>query len=221
MKKIFIIISLIFLLTGCSIDYNLDIGDKLIREELFIDDPTINKNINAFITDDVSNIYEKKEENIEYLDFLQTKDGVRYSYQYDFSNYNNATIPNSCLKKLRFYNKNDEYTLSTTGYFSCIDFYQQIDKININIKLADKYIVTSTNSDIRNNNQMTWQVNKSNYKNKHIYLQFKEIEEEKNPNILDKGQENKSKHNKIIISIGLTISFLIIYLIIRIKRYHP
>ena len=104
-----------------------------------------------------------------------------------------------------------------------MDVYQQLDKVNININLSEKYYIIGDNSDSKSNNQLTWEINKNNYKNKNINLKFKvkdKNKEETIPTPPTKEDKNGSIKNKIIIFIGLALVCVISFVAIHLKKKH-
>lgn len=188
MKKILFLIGLSFLLTGCTINYNLEISDNKFKEtitgnvlnsELKTGDDTdfniyyhlLNSEQPAFKNN--NSIYynkktEKKNEEIDY----------EYTYEFNENNFINSKILNECFDNFTFENKDDNYYINVAGDFKCA----YTDKININIKTD--YQVITNNADKKSKNTYTWIIEKDNIEDLDFNIVINK-NEKSNSNILN------------------------------------
>ena len=183
MKKKLIIICLLLLTTGCSCQYNLNIHDNMIEENIvstfsndeiqessnskIMGDIEIDDQITPFIKNDqfpfVGN------QNIKYDKKVSEDNGittVSLKNNYSFNDYKRSKSYN-CFENKDFSEKNGVYDLNLYGQFYC--FYG--NEVRINVKTDFK--VFSNNADIVDDNTYTWIIDENNFKNKDISLQMK------------------------------------------------
>jgi len=213
MKKIILLVVITLFMTGCSVEYNVSIDD-VVNEEILIND-YLDRNVPAFIDEQGASESNEIVEGVEYYDLQYN--GVLTSYKYDFSfnDYSKSRAANTCLESVKLNKFNNQYILNTSSYYSCMDYYTDIENIDINISFNSNYVIVSHNADIENNNVLSWNINRSNYTNKYIQVIFKDKNEEKEPiqsetpgsSDEDEGN-NKTSPLVIILLIGVFISFI-------------
>lgn len=192
------------LISGCSVNYDLNI-DNDIEEKitLFTSEPT-DENVSVFIDEDGFNENGDRIDGIHYYDLEKNVDSKIYSYKFNFKDYKKSTAVNTCLKGVSLNKSGNNYLLSTTGYNSCFDTFKNLDKININVYLSDKYDLIDSNADFKNDKVLKWEVTRDNYKDKIVNIHFKE----NNKDIIKKQEKEDKKHLRKIIM--LIISFIIV-----------
>lgn len=148
-----------FMLSGCTIDYDLQIkGNKIIenmsgiilKEEYDIDenDTSINEfysivNFDQYPVLNSDDVYNK---NIEYID-----EGVKYNFRYTYNNnYDKSRIVNTCFENVVFNETDDYYYVDISGDFYCL----YSDEIVINV--TTDYAVLDSNAAKVNGNKYTW-----------------------------------------------------------------
>ena len=180
MKKIFLLIMISFLLSGCTAEYNLNISDKGFSETLILRAENLNDNellieypITAFYDSEGNNEDPlKKESGVEYYNSKLIKENNlnKLTYNYNFSENEillSRIIRNSfstvIFKKYDHDEdgKNDYMLISTTDDFSGFK-YENLSEVVINIR--NDYKVISSNADKINGNIYTWVFNKNNSK---------------------------------------------------------
>ena len=93
--------------------------------------------------------------------------------------------------------------------FLCKNYYQEVNSLELNI--SSEYKIIKSNADIKKDNIHTWNINKTNYKNRPINITI-----EKNTKYKD---NNKAKKNtKMNIQTILTIIIFILLIIVFIIR---
>ena len=165
MKKNILLLLFIFLLTGCTIDYNLEIEKNRLVEnisgtvskeeyELNEEYADANKIYNLLFTDQTpilngTDVYDKNIEN--------TSDGVKYNFGYIYkNNYDKSRIINTCFEKVDIREEDDYYYVDLSGDFYCL----YTNKINVNVK--SNYVVIEHNADKVKDNTYTWIIDKNN-----------------------------------------------------------
>ena len=225
MQKVFLLIT-ILLLTGCKVEYNLNLDNNLnLLEDINIipsnnsDKETINNfsyNIPIDSTADDYDVFEKKMETLEYYNINKKNDKLEINYKYDntkYDEYSNSTLVNMAYEYISIEKVDDrEIVLSTAKEFRLFESYDNIEEVKITIKT--NYKVLKSNADEVDNHKYIWKINKENAYGKGIYLK------------VDTSIEDLSFLEKLMrgdyftpftISIMLLIIGSIIYLILKRK----
>lgn len=207
MKRKFLILILLLLLTGCSTNYNLKVSNNSFKENI---DLVIEKNIEVEATDE---IIEKDDQVTPFLNektaSLTTNDKfykkkvkdldnyaqVQMSYKYTEDEFKNANSINLCFEypELDF---NENYYIHLQGEFYCL-YGDSID-----IKIETKNKVYSNNADKVDGNTYIWHINSEN-------IDYVDIEID-----IDKGVSTYD-----IIFVVISVIALISLLFIGIKLY--
>lgn len=174
MKKIIFLLLICLLLTGCTVNYNLDINDNNFKETLTgnVLNTELNNNdntdINMFsylITGDQPAFY--KNDNIFFNKATNnTTNGIDFDYNYTFNeyNFNNSRIINECFDNHIYEYKDNTYYLVVSGKFNC----NYSEKTNINI--TTDYNVTANNAQTIKNNTYTWTIDENNKDNIYFFI---------------------------------------------------
>lgn len=172
MKKIILISTILFLLSGCTINYNISLEDNQIKEKV-----TSKFNYKKLDSDSLSSlqgleewgIYAFKGDTITMHDttvkYKRKKANINIEYDYDTDNFINAYLPNTCFDNYIYLNEEDYYYIELTGKFGCM----YADEINIS--LTTNNIVEDTNAKIKNNKYI-WTINNANKDNTNIYIKI-------------------------------------------------
>ncbi len=208
MKKLLIFLLIVFLLSGCTSNYNLEISNNSFKEninatinkneiptsspypEIELDDqitPFLNKDYSAIFSDDKA-LYKKR------VTYLDNYINVDMSYKYNEQEFYNSNSLKLCFDNYEF-SYEDDYYIHAYGRFYCL----YSDSLDINIKTNNK--VLSHNADEVNGNTYTWHVNKDNLDNLDINIK------------VDKGI-NKETITTIIIVIFIIIILSIVGLVV-------
>lgn len=224
-KKIIFLAIILFILTGCEINYTLNIDkDNLIETTTAIGNPEgenedfelssqtlydeyINKPIPTF--NDVI-IQAESNEKLKGITYYQTKDlsdntnlGIEYSGVFNFDTITNSTIINYVYPDFSVKLKDDNLVLETGNRFKLFEQYPNLEKVTINIKTNKKVIFN--NADKIKNHTYTWIITEDNYLNKPIKLTLRQ-----DKNLLSEFQI------EALIALG-TIIFIITIIILFIK----
>ncbi len=225
MKKIIYLSLALFLLTGCTIKYDLDLTQSdIIKEQMEIDeDDTSNQyfetiknyngNIRAIYSDQDSDSL-AKDPDLEYYDVQNNSDETNANLviDYTFSNedFPNSNIINTCYDRVTYYNENDSIDINTSNEFLCFDKYVSAQNVDVNIKINKN--ITNHNADEVNGNIYTWHLNRNNAYNKPIIISNIENQSSFEP------KEDSSIKLPIVLMILLGFAIFIIGLFIYKNR---
>lgn len=174
MKKILFILITCLLLTGCTVNYNLEINDNNFKEtitgsvlnkELDTNNSTSINNYSFLLSEEQPSFY--KNENIFYNKTTNNaQDRIDFDYNYIFNenNFNNSRIINECFDNHVYEYKDNKYYLVVSGKFNCN--YSETTNINI----TTDYNVTSNNAQKIKNNTYTWTINENNKDNIYFFI---------------------------------------------------
>lgn len=171
-KKIFFIISLIFL-SGCTVNYNLNIDkDSLIESisgtvtnnEIMPEiegKSDVNPKYYYLYLDDSALISDSNEKYIKNITDIEN--GKKFNFYYTYrNNYDKSKIINSCFENSNVTETDTYYNIELSGKFYCL-FSDEID-----INVISNYAVLESNAKEVNGNKYSWVIDGSN--NVNIYL---------------------------------------------------
>ena len=177
MKKKIILCSLIFLLTGCTANYNIEITKDTINENVQVQLPksTTTKaqaDTYANIETPISQSSTQQSFYTTSLDEDSNNYYLNYNYNHEISSFSQSYFASRCYQNIDLEETEDMINLSTSNNFMCIhmDDGAFIETVDINITTDLK--VLSNNADEVNGNVYTWHINSSNYQNKPINLEM-------------------------------------------------
>lgn len=228
--KILLLFLIVLCLTGCSAEYNIDIFNGKINEDLNIiekDKNIINRKFNVELdnTDyDSSNdsyTYDQlAKNNLKILtpvyyngtgenykkNYKNNSNGLLLNYNYEFNmyNYKNSNIVNSMYKNFSATFNDESFIIALKDSSTCFQQYKMLEEITIHIKTNHKVIYS--NADKVDNNNYYWYINKTNAKNKLVSIQ------------LYSNEYIKDNINVYIIVGLLSVAFLIFIVIIIMKK---
>ena len=199
-KKLIIIFTFIFFLTGCTADITIDIsymnvdGDMIINgkkyDEIFTD---INN-----ITQDFDNVSIYKKNNKVNISHNISLEQINYN---DYSKYVDLFI----------LGLDDGGIGLDISKFNIFKLYKDLEQINISI--TSDYVVTNSNADKIENEKYIWIVDKNNYESKKIHIETSNKK-------MKKVTNNNNQNTIAIFTLILVIIFVIILFIVNIiKNY--
>lgn len=176
--KIFCLICCMFLLSGCSAEYNLTIKNSTMEEDInaIFDKATESELANRMEGIRRTAFYNYDTRENEYYDFTkrETDDNIilNYSYQYTGNDLYKSEAASRCYYKRIVNVTDDVITINTDNQVACLykDGDREIDSITVNIRTA--LTVLENNADKVNGNTYTWYINDKNYTNKPIYIKI-------------------------------------------------
>ena len=223
-KKILTLILLIFMVSGCSVEVNLDISDNKIKES---NDITVLENaiytkeilrtsfrdyIPVYASDlIVDTVPDQPFSDVLYYNKNTTDlgNGYRFNYSYDFDidKYGDARTIKDGFRDYSYSYRNDIISLSTDNegliYFND---YPLLEEVTVNIKTD--YLVEENNADSVNGNTYTWVFNKDSKKSIDIVIDTSKSGDR----VL--GIVNVST----VITIGVVIGIVLIILVLLLIR---
>ena len=212
LKKSLILIVIMFLLTGCTIKYNLRIDENFVSEKLFINNVDVSKFNNTYVpvNSDIDdpNAFKEKSSEVEYYKMKKNDDSIILSYDHNFKNFSSAYILNSCYDEVDSYIEDNRFIISTTGSFSCFELYDDIDDVEVVIN--SQYKLINTNANKINNFDYIWNINVNNL-NEGIYLELDLNDRKKT--VLEEIQDSKLFNFVVLIIVIVVI--MILFLLFR------
>ncbi len=213
MRKLILLFVSVFVLTGCSVQYDLEIDKDTISEDMKVSILNTETDRNTFLNqvNIPMKVYSDKN---EYYDVKNDdNDGnfnVVYSYKHDFSNYENSTFLNKCYQSHVIKNSNDYISISTDEKFNCIILEDDLFASPVTINITTKLKVISNNADKVSGDTYTWIIDESNYLNKPINIEMKIPS--------DKTALVSQTKNTFIMILAFAIPILLIVLLVYIKN---
>ena len=216
-KNILYLALLLFLLTGCSAEYNLTIANDSYKEELNVDNVKIDNISDLILPLD----YEIDEYDIDmvkpgddgFYSAKLDKNGYSLFHTFNYNSFIKSTLLNSCYDRVDVVKNSKKIYISTVGSFRCYDNYK-VDDIKVNV--ISKYKLVDTNADSIKNNVYSWNINRDNL-DKGIYIEFvlPKRSSEKKQNI---GINNDSNFYLFIFQASLILLLLVIIMVIKKKN---
>ena len=219
-KRIYILILVLFMATGCVCRYDLVIDDNMYKESVTIatNDSQEKNNLNRkwTIPVDKDNYY-LGDENVDdtYANYIYDYqlDDNKLTFKHSFmrSDYLNSTAVALCYKTLSVSSYQKTIVLSTSNKAMCFDSYPSLSKIVVNVTISKKVI--SNNADKVEGNTYTWNIDRNNANNKSINLVFESNENDDTQNSTISNRIKDSKYTMYIFAGILLVIILIIYFI--------
>lgn len=182
-KKLLMLIAIIFLITGCTTEYNIVIDDESIKEEIVStiyneDIPVqteeekqaeieLDDEITPFIKEDQFPFDDEHDKYDKKVYKKGDKTLVKLTYDYSYDEFTRSKTY-SCFDKHRISNNNGALDIEFSGGFYCL----MGDTVTINL-FTDK-VVNETNADKVDGNKYTWIINDDNVDNASIILKTNE-----------------------------------------------
>lgn len=218
MKKIILILPLLFILSGCTAEYNVEIyNDRYIEnikvEELNpsnFDDYKEGYTIRNLLKEEYNrdNYYYKKK-------FIEDSNRLLLKYNSDFSldTYSTSSVARECYEYFNVLEKGTTTIISTSIKNTCLDDYVWLDKLVINVKT--NHVVKKNNADSVENGVYTWTFDRSNYKEKGIYFEFSD---EKYVFNYDNEYTKKVVYIIVIVGIILLVIGIIVFILSKKRK---
>ena len=243
MKKIFLLLACLILLTGCKAEYRVKIDNNSNNEKLDIYIPS-NLNREQMVDDDLKlsyneifdsirskklNVYHDQISEMEYGDEIYYKKenidnkneyGVRFSNSFPKKEYYRSSIVKECFKDINIIKEGNTYIYRTSNKCEAFDNYKLLDEVKIIVDVDKSKEILYSNADEEHNNTLTWIINRNNYQNKKVSFAIdKKINIKENEEKPPKKQKG-SKKNKIIILSGIIIIAIAIFIVVKLKKNH-
>ena len=224
MKKCFLGVVLVFLLSGCTAEYNLtidDINEMTYDESFQIKSSNLNEISAAYNNATPTNAYDdedffsesnEKIPGVSYYEVNSYKKNNIYYVDYHFKFPSNRFDHAAGLKTgfydfTKTYNEDDKTITLDTGYFDASKF-PNLEKLTINVKVLNE--VVSHNADEVIGNTYQWTI--TDFENARLVLTYKEEEKSETKN-----------QSVIIITVFVWMVLLVIFIVvikkIQAKKY--
>jgi hypothetical protein len=178
-KKVFILIVLVLLMTGCTAEYNLVIEDDTYKENITIVGETSNE-INSFSGPYYYPTDKEEYENMpDYIDektfdkvYKYQLTGNKLTFTNDFTSdeFVNSLGASKCYNTVNVFNQSGNTIISTSQKNSCFTTYPMLNQIKVTITI-DKPVVSSNATSV-NGSTYTWLFNRDGKEDKSINLVF-------------------------------------------------
>ena len=195
--KYFIIIMILTILTGCSIDYNLYVTDNYIDENININAEDNSENIN-----DANKKYNPLHysDDIEYNQTVKRKNGkiiVNLQYRYKLEEFKNSNSFNQ-----GFYNRNVSLEDDIIN-INLSDFSGFAPTVDFDIRIKTKNEVIESNADIVKGNTYIWHVDGKHKDKLKIDIKIKRG--------TAKNESIFAQYSVVLYIIGAIILFVVIF----------
>lgn len=192
--KLTLISILLFLVTGCSVEYQLTFNDNQLTEKIRID-----ASESSLTVDEMKQMLEEQLPENE-LQSYQTKVNknkkIELTNKYSTKTYKNSLILSQCYTAYNFIESDQYYDLTTSQTFTCNPFdYMIIDELTVEIKTNHK--VLSSNADEVKGNTYIWKLTQKNKEDKSIQIRFSK-------------EKIESKIGLIILGIAVMIAIIVL-----------
>lgn len=217
MKKIIICSLIILILSGCTVNYDLEFENDLIKEKLELDvtENDYAEYISKIEKDDVEeNMYKffeafeipndiKMPNQFHKKESKRSNDNInlKFTYDnYDYESFNSSYILNNCFYDVVVLNEENDYYISAKGPLAC-----PLNDANIRIKTDRKVINTNAKYE---NGYYTWDITEDDYENIELYFHISKTEP-----FNEIIEEEKTNYNFIwiiILTLGLVVLFYLL-----------
>ncbi len=169
MKKILLLIIVCLFVSGCSINYEVEIYNNKVNETIDLIDKSADSK--ESIKSKIGDLFQKYEVMYlprEFNSYYNKKDSVyslrsKGSYKFDQYNEDLNYIRHYCRSvKFSYDKKYIEYEM--LGYLKLFEEYEDLDEVNFVVKSNHK--VKEHNADETGRYTYIWHINKDNYKDK-------------------------------------------------------
>ena len=218
--KSILLLFLLFLITGCTVNYSLTIDENL-NEYIYI-----NSNIDEEIPlyyEDLDNLSEVdgKLDGYKYYNKSNNNGYTSYTIAYDEADFSKITSCNLLFDKCELVKiENGNMVLSTTTGTGIFNTYPYVDSININLTINGEVI--TNNADIITNNTYIWKLTPETANDKKIYVEFKDNNKSGSKNNkTEKTDKEKTKENLFYLGLLLIalVLLLVVFITIQRKKY--
>lgn len=183
MKKLILLVISLVILGGCTVEYNATLTKDDVIENVLINGTEYNVPTTAYIDDQGASETNEKIPGVEYYDIVNSNNSVKFKYTFPYDKYHLSRAVNYCYDNVTINEiKENSYFLYTSIKNACLNYYEDLEEIEINLNISSDFKVTKNNADMVNNNTYTWVINRNNYNNKSIELYYDLIEKDNKEN---------------------------------------
>lgn len=234
--KLIVLFSIIFLVSGCDITYNLEINNQEFKENINIiekDKSKWNSNISSVTAQEFYDIYKNKpipisenapvmpesDDKLENVNYYNSNDltndnqlGLEYDYTLTQSEFNESYFVHYAYNRFLVGTVNGNIIISTGEKFKLFEQFNNLENVTVNITTNHK--VVDDNADEVNGNTYTWHITEGNADDKSIYLELTKEE------YIDGTGEHSSSVIMIIVVVILAIAGIGALIYLYLKRKH-
>ena len=197
MKKLFLTMLMVILITGCKSKVLIKIDGTYIEENLYYlkeKSQLMDNDINVTFYNEAKPYLGMKGTvegfRLEPLDnYNENESAIRMYNTYEsFEQFSNSILLKSCYDLYKISKENDNsYNITTSDRFTCFERYKKLDNVELVIETNND--VSYSNADKVEKNKYIWNITKNNSDNKKISITIsKNINKEK-----EKREKNKIK----------------------------
>ena len=238
MKKKFIILSLLILLmSGCTVNYTIEINDDIIYEYFEANETNMSKAKTGYINfRDVVNDYSGKKQLLTSYDQCTSDDpcegtgcsyytkeiidnndelALIFSTTFNLNEYYDSSIANEYAPSFTVEKKDNLVKISAGGNLNFTEMYDALDKVIITVKTD--YVVTFTNAKKNSDGDYYWSFPEdSSLQSLYITVDTERVDESKetqkkqNEKEKKKDEEKDEDDSKMLLTILLIISLVVL-----------
>ena len=186
MKKLFLLFSLFFIVTGCSTEVTLKIDSEKVSEKIKIYELKDKAYSNGELNDDIKSNIKAFEREYEFYDMneFEELDYIVKTYELseDIELWGELSHLRPCYEKFKLSKTNTNISLETSEEYRCGYLFGANDVL---LTIESDLELVSSNADRVNGNKLIWNINSSNYKNKSIKFDYKIISSSKDSSSLE------------------------------------
>lgn len=201
--KICLIIVLLVSITGCSVEYNLDISkNKMVENVVILND--VNSLNGVDVSDKLDGIIASNTAQGELLynyDIEKYLNTDEYGLKLNLDNYQLSSFK-TCFSNFSITTDGDYYLINGSSGFNCLNIWDNDYDVKINIKIHGK--IVDSNADSVKKNVATWVIDNENDS---IYLRYKLS-----------NSKNNLFSTILIFSLLIIIAFVSVYIYIKNKK---
>ncbi len=188
LKKVFFLSILCLALSGCTVEYNLDIKNATYKESIDITSSSFedkahyqllkNWNIPAFYSDIMVNSdIPDKQEGIKYYQKRSNDDtfNLNMNYKFQEKEFADSTMAHLCYNNFFAYENDEAKTISYTASmdFQCFTTYEELEKVIV--KLKTNRSMENHNADRVEGHTYIWEITRENALGKYIFFEMKKV----------------------------------------------
>ncbi|MFI3260383.1 MAG: hypothetical protein R3Y13_01545 [bacterium] len=152
--KIFILIILVLICSGCNAQYTVFITDEFNEKiTLYFDEDNYNADYIPYTygeTGPTDIFIEEPEGDFYEMQADRNNNVVVYTHEFDKSSFLNSNAANTCYKIFLVTNEDGIYNINTNSTNKCFDDYPDLDKITIKIYDYENRVVSANAERISN-----------------------------------------------------------------------
>lgn len=187
--KLVVLVILCLLLSGCTIEYNLDIKNATYKESVTVTGSDSAEDQNYFVTlkdwavpafySDITHNSDtpEKQDGVEYYDKkINERDfSVNLKYNFKEEEFSDSLMAKFCYNYFYATENDEAKTISYTASmdFNCFTTYESLEKVVV--KLKSNRDVINHNADKEEDDTYIWEITKDNAQGKYIFFEMRQL----------------------------------------------